>query len=57
MKNLIAQKEESRQEYIHRINCAIKFIIKHLNEKITLAALARVALFSQFHFHRIFKAL
>ncbi|MCP4221452.1 MAG: helix-turn-helix transcriptional regulator [bacterium] len=57
MKNLIAQREESRQEYIHSINCTIEFIIKHLDEKLTLETLAKVALFSQFHFHRIFTAV
>ncbi|MCP4220054.1 MAG: helix-turn-helix transcriptional regulator [bacterium] len=57
MKNSSAKREDSRQEYILRINCAIEFIIKHLDEKLTLETLARVALFSQFHFHRIFKAL
>lgn len=41
--------------YIQRINKVIDYIEEHLNEKLTLIELARVAMFSKYHFHRIFK--
>jgi len=47
----------SRAEYISRINRVIDYIDKHLDEAISLQALAKVAHFSPFHFHRIFKAI
>ena len=43
--------------YIQRINLAIDYIEEHLSEKITLDQLADVAMFSKYHFHRIFKVI
>ncbi len=46
-----------RLEYEQRVNCVIDYIRDHLAEELSLAGLARVALFSAFHFHRLFKAI
>lgn len=46
----------STELYICRINAVIDFIENHLDEKLSLEELSRVAQFSQFHFHRIFSA-
>ena len=46
-----------REEYTARINRVIDYIEQHLDQKLSLEVLARVASFSPFHFHRIFKAL
>lgn len=43
--------------YLQRINLTIDFIRQHLTDDLTLDQLARVAGFSPFHFHRIFKTL
>lgn len=43
-------------EYTLRMNRVIDYIDRHLGEPIDLAALAEVAHFSQFHFHRLFSA-
>jgi AraC family transcriptional regulator len=46
----------SRLEYEQRVNRVIDHIREHLGDALTLAALARVAAFSPFHFHRVFTA-
>lgn len=46
----------TQQEYIGRINNVLQFIDKNIDKDIQLADCARVALFSNFHFHRIFSA-
>ena len=46
-----------RKEYIARINRVIDHIEAHLDEQLTLNALAEVAHFSPYHFHRIFHAM
>jgi AraC-like DNA-binding protein len=45
-----------RTEYISRINRVIDYIESNLAEELQLETLARVAAFSTFHFHRIFRA-
>lgn len=45
------------KEYIARINKVYDYIDRHLGEDMTLAELAAVAGFSEFHFHRIFAAM
>ena len=45
-----------QNEYTVRINRVIDFIDTHLGEKLQLADLARVATFSPYHFHRLFRA-
>lgn len=43
--------------YLHRINRVIDHIARHLTESLRLQDLARLAHFSPFHFHRIFRSL
>lgn len=43
--------------YPDRINRAIDHVLQHLDEPLRLEAVARVACFSPFHFHRIFRTL
>jgi AraC family transcriptional regulator len=45
------------QEYRARINRVIDHIQQNLDKKLTMGALANVACFSPFHFHRIFRAI
>src|SRR5215471_16068173 len=47
----------NRLQYERRVNRVIDHIREHLADELTLAALARVAAFSPFHFHRIFAAI
>lgn len=44
-------------DYIHRVNQVIDYIDINLNKKLTLQELSRIANFSEFHFHRIFKSI
>lgn len=44
-------------EYSRRLHAVIDYIDRHLDDKLDLATLARVANFSDFHFHRLFHAL
>ena len=44
-------------DYIQRINKVIAYINNHLDETLDLKTLANEAALSDFHFHRIFKAL
>jgi AraC family transcriptional regulator len=44
-------------DYVDRINRAIDHIARNLAEPLPLEDIARVACFSPFHFHRIFRAL
>jgi AraC family transcriptional regulator len=46
-----------RREYENRVNRVIDHIRGHLADELSLAGLARVAAFSPFHFHRVFKAI
>ncbi len=46
--------ELSRQEYTARINRVMDYIGKNLGDQIDLSAMAEIALFSPYHFHRIF---
>ena len=48
---------QSRKEYFLRINRVVDYIDAHLDEEHTLENLSRVAHFSPFHFHRIFRVL
>ncbi len=43
--------------YIQRVNLAIDHIARHLHEPLRLQDLARVAMLSPFHFHRVFQTL
>ncbi|MBI5529725.1 MAG: AraC family transcriptional regulator [Deltaproteobacteria bacterium] len=50
------EKESTSRDYRERINRVIFHIESHLDEKLDLQDLAKVAFFSPFHFHRIFTA-
>ncbi len=43
--------------YVDRLNRAIDHILRHLDQPLPLVVLAKVACFSPFHFHRIFRLL
>ncbi|WP_321418527.1 AraC family transcriptional regulator [uncultured Desulfobacter sp.] len=49
--------KSKRQEYISRINRVIDYIDTNTDKDFSLKTLAEVACFSQFHFHRIFRAM
>lgn len=44
-------------EYARRINRAIDHVTRHLDQPLDLDAVSKVAAFSPFHFHRIFRAM
>ena len=44
-------------DYVARINRAVDYITAHLDRPLGLEEVARVACFSPFHFHRIFRGL
>ncbi|WP_298540666.1 GyrI-like domain-containing protein [uncultured Aquimarina sp.] len=54
---MITTKENINKEYIHRINLALQFIDNNLDGDLSLEIVANIALYSPFHFHRIFKAV
>jgi AraC family transcriptional regulator len=43
--------------YVERVNRAIDYILQHLDQPLKLEVVAKVACFSPFHFHRIFRLL
>lgn len=45
------------QNYRHSLLKAVDFIETHLHQRLSIAEIARVAAFSKYHFHRIFKAI
>ncbi len=47
----------AKVDYVERVNRAIDHVTRHLADPLPLDDVARVACFSPFHFHRIFKAL
>ena len=47
----------TEQDYRERIVRTLVFIQGHLDEELELESVARVAAFSPFHFHRIFRGL
>jgi len=54
---MINQGEIRRQEYVGRINRVIDYIRTDLTGDLRLEALAQVANFSPYHFHRVFKTI
>jgi AraC family transcriptional regulator len=50
-------KRGSRLEYTRRVNRVVDHIRQHLADDLSLATLARLAAFSPFHFHRVFRAV
>lgn len=51
------REETLREEYVSRINRVIDYIETNIDKDLSLEILANVACFSQFHFHRIFRAM
>ncbi|MES1189452.1 MAG: GyrI-like domain-containing protein [Steroidobacter sp.] len=47
---------DSRSEYESRMHRVLAYIDEHLDQPLDLSALAEVAYFSPFHFHRLFSA-
>ncbi len=54
---MIDQAELKRQEYVGRVNRVIDHIRENLTGDLRLDALAQVANFSSYHFHRVFKSI
>jgi AraC family transcriptional regulator len=52
-----SQKTQANSEYAKRINRVIDYLRGNLNRQVKLEELAKVACFSEFHFHRIFSAV
>src|SRR5262245_12688824 len=50
-------KRASQLEYTRRVNRVVDHVRQHLADDLSLAALAQLAAFSPFHFHRIFRAV
>jgi AraC family transcriptional regulator len=48
---------ETRQTYQQRILAVFVYVQQHLDEELSLEDLARVAWFSPYHFHRIFRGM
>ncbi len=46
-----------RNEYVNRVNKVTEYIHTNITEELTLDSLADVAMFSKYHFHRIFKTV
>ena len=55
--NLTSMRTITYNDYIQRINKVVAYINDHLDESLDLKTLAEVAALSEFHFHRVFKAL
>jgi len=53
----VTSSRRSQREYDRRLHAVIEHIDRHLDAKLDLATLSRVAHFSEFHFHRLFHAL
>lgn len=46
-----------KEEYISRVNRVIDYVDENIKNELTLDRLSRIANFSNYHFHRIFKAI
>lgn len=44
-------------DYLRQVNRAIDYVVTHVGQPLRLADVAKVAGFSPFHFHRVFRAL
>src|SRR5215831_15184056 len=57
IESVASRKSQANSEYAQRINRVIDYLRENLNRQVKLEELAKVACFSEFHFHRIFKAV
>ena len=55
--NIMAEQSKSKDYYQQNLNRVVNFIHNNLDRKIDIALLAEVSHFSQYHFHRITRAL
>ncbi|HNB81854.1 MAG TPA: AraC family transcriptional regulator, partial [Chitinophagaceae bacterium] len=46
-----------KDEYLKRINTVLTYIDENLDKELSLQTVARVAYYSPFHLHRLFKAI
>jgi AraC family transcriptional regulator len=53
----MATRSAQENLYLQRIDAVISYVRGHLNDDLSLDVLARVAGFSPFHFHRLFKSI
>jgi AraC family transcriptional regulator len=53
----LSQKIQGNSEYVQRIDRVIDYLRGNLHRQVRLEELAKVACFSEFHFHRIFGAV
>ena len=51
------RRESTKRDYYERMLRVLDHIHRHLDEELTLAGLARVACFSPYHFHYIFRGI
>src|SRR6185369_2738626 len=57
LESLPGQQTQANSEYVQRINRVIDYLRGNLDRQVKLDELAKVACFSEFHFHRIFGAV
>ncbi len=57
IKSVSSAKTQASSEYTQRIDRVIDYLRRNLDRPVKLAELAKVACFSEFHFHRIFSAV
>ena len=57
LESLPGQQTQANSEYVQRINRVIDYLRGNLDRQVKLEELAKVACFSEFHFHRIFGAV
>ena len=57
MNLILLKKELTNTHYTERISKVIDYIENNVSSKLQLDELAKVAMFSKFHFHRIFKSV
>ena len=49
--------DDTSLDYVQRVNRTIDHVLQNLDQPLRLEDVARVACFSPFHFHRVFRAL
>src|SRR5258707_8524190 len=57
MKRTIALKPRTATDYRSRMNRVLDHLARHLDAELSVTELARVAHFSPFHFHRVFRGM
>lgn len=57
MRNSSENLQDQPLAYVDRVNRAVDFVLRHLDQPLKLEVVARAACFSPFHFHRIFRLL